>query len=549
VPRLVLGPLLRHVDETSATVWVETDSPCKVEVLGTAAQTFQVHGHHYALVVVEGLEPGSITEYRVALDGERAWPPPDSEFPTSVVRTLRRGERVRILFGSCRTAAPHQPPWTAHPDDHPNGRELDALWAYAHRMREQPRDEWPHALLLLGDQVYADEVSPETRKFIASRRDTSVPPGFEVADYEEYVRLYWESWGEPVVRWLLSTVSTSMIFDDHDVHDDWNISDAWQREYRARSWWQGRINAALASYWVYQHLGNLSPAALAGDELWARVREADDAWEVLEPFAAQADRTTDGAQWSYARELAGSRLVMVDSRAGRVVDGRRDMLDDDEWTWVEDQATGDLDHLLIGTSLPWLLPRGTHGLEAWSEALCAGAWGSLAARVGERLRQGLDLEHWAAFGASFERLSRLVEETAAGRRGTAPASVIVLAGDVHFSYLAEVAHRRSAGVRSPVYQATCSPLRNPLTRQLRSAARFSASRAGAAIGRALELSAGVHEPRIRWRLVHGPWFDNVLATLDLEGRVARLRVEHTSSGTPERPLLETLFEHSLASGE
>ena len=30
---LILGPLLRYVGETEATVWVETDAPCTVEVL------------------------------------------------------------------------------------------------------------------------------------------------------------------------------------------------------------------------------------------------------------------------------------------------------------------------------------------------------------------------------------------------------------------------------------------------------------------------------------------------------------------------------------
>src|SRR5215218_7447057 len=29
--KLVLGPLLRYVGETDATVWVETDQPCEVE--------------------------------------------------------------------------------------------------------------------------------------------------------------------------------------------------------------------------------------------------------------------------------------------------------------------------------------------------------------------------------------------------------------------------------------------------------------------------------------------------------------------------------------
>jgi hypothetical protein len=37
VPELRLGPLLRHVGETDATIWVETDKPCRVEILGHSA--------------------------------------------------------------------------------------------------------------------------------------------------------------------------------------------------------------------------------------------------------------------------------------------------------------------------------------------------------------------------------------------------------------------------------------------------------------------------------------------------------------------------------
>ena len=52
----------------------------------------------------------------------------------------------------------------------------------------------------------------------------TVPPGETIADFEEYTRLYRESWSEPHIRWLLSTVPTAMIFDDHDIIDDWNTS-------------------------------------------------------------------------------------------------------------------------------------------------------------------------------------------------------------------------------------------------------------------------------------------------------------------------------------
>ena len=49
-PDLVLGPMLRYVSQTEATIWVETSRACQVEILGRRARTFEVAGHHYALV-------------------------------------------------------------------------------------------------------------------------------------------------------------------------------------------------------------------------------------------------------------------------------------------------------------------------------------------------------------------------------------------------------------------------------------------------------------------------------------------------------------------
>ena len=91
-----------------------------------------------------------------------------------------------------------------------------------------PDDDWPDGLLLLGDQVYADETSPITQDVIRRRRDVSKPPGLQVANFAEYAELYDESWGDPLVRWLYATVPTAMIFDDHDIHDDWNTSGVWR---------------------------------------------------------------------------------------------------------------------------------------------------------------------------------------------------------------------------------------------------------------------------------------------------------------------------------
>ncbi|MDQ3871002.1 MAG: alkaline phosphatase family protein, partial [Chloroflexota bacterium] len=487
---LLLGPLLRYVGEHEATVWVETDAPCEVEVLGRGTRTFRIGTHHYALVCIDGLEPGSTTAYEVRLDGERKWPQANDPFPDPVIRTLDPDATIRVAFGSCRVAAPHHPPFSRRKDDDPQGREIDALYALALRMRDEASERWPHLILMLGDQIYADETSPGTQDFIRSRRDPSQPPGLEVADFEEYSRLYYESWQNPAIRWLLSTVSSAMIFDDHDVHDDWNTSAAWVAEYRRQPWWNERIVGAFSSYWLYQHIGNLSPRELSEDEVFCAVRDAQDGQPTLDEFSLRADRETAGARWSFCRDLGRSKLVMIDSRAGRVLEGdqRRCMVDDAEWQWIDGHANGDFDHLLLGTSLPFLLGRGMHYLEAWNEAVCAGAWGSAAARLGEKVRQGIDLEHWSAFGESFRKLADLIEAVGAGRRGEPPASIVVLSGDVHHAYLAEVAFRRSENVQSAVYQATCSPFRNPLNRREEATVRFATSWPAHLLARALAKS-------------------------------------------------------------
>lgn len=517
---LVLGPLLRHVGERDAVVWVETDAPCEVEVLGARARTFHVHGHHYALVVVDGLEPGAVTEYEVALDGERVWPIAGA--PPSRIHTLHRERPVTVVFGSCRAAAPHDAEW-----DGKHG--VDALRAYALRLQDEPAERLPHALVLLGDQVYVDEAAPETRAFARSRRDTSRPPYEETADFEEYAMLYRESWSEPVVRWLLSTVSVASIFDDHELADDWNISESWVHDVRRQTWWRERVVGAFSSYWLYQHLGNLSPQSLAEDARYAAVRESDDGFAELRELALGQLETDTGTRWSYARDLGHSRLVVIDSRAGRVLDhGRRDMLDEEEWRFVEAEARRDTQHLLIATSIPYLLGRGIHDFQGWNERVCAGAWGRLAARLGEKVRRAVDLDHWASFQDSFRRLARLL----AGLEP--PGRVLLLSGDVHYAYVAETTLPR-------VKQVVVSPLRNLLAPRERRAQRFALSPAGRALGWALARAAGAPRPPFEWRIAQGPWFDTTVGTLELDGTRARLRFECARPG----PRLETVLETEL----
>ena len=545
--KLIIGPLLRYVSETEAVLWVETDDPCEVEILGHREPTFCVAGHHYAIVIVDGLEPGTETAYEVELDGTRRWPEPESEFPASTIRTLGGSGAVRIAFGSCRVSLPHHAPFTLPKDDHEEAREFDALNSLVQEMRHSPPAQWPHVLLMLGDQVYADEVSPDTLAFIRKRRDVRKPPGHEVADFEEYSRLYRESWSDPTIRWLFSNVSCAMVIDDHDIHDDWNISDAWVRKMRRLEWWPKRERAGIASYWLYQFIGNLAPELIRESELLAEIRTAEDGWEILDAFAANERGIRDGARWSYRRDLGTTRLIVIDSRCGRVLEEkRRSILDEEEWKWLEQQLEGNFDHVLIATSDPYLLAPGLHYIERWGEAVTNGAWGSWMAKRGEALRQRLDFDHWAAFGDSFGRLSKLVEACGSGRFGTAPATITALSGDVHHAYLAAVAFDNGAAVKSRVWQAVCSPFRNALGTSERRAVALGNSAGGIAVARALARLAGVRPEPIRWNLVEGPFFDNQVATIRLEGRQAAVKLDRTV-GDPESDHreLHTSYERSL----
>jgi hypothetical protein len=537
-PVLLLGPLLRHVDPVSATVWVETDRPCRVEVLGRGVRTFCVGGHHYALVVVEDLEPGSVTPYSVRLDDVEVWPPAESPFPPSRIRTPGGNDDFRIAFGSCRYATPS----TVEPHE---GIPPDALDSYAARIVGRPEDEWPHALVLLGDQVYADELTTGTRSWLSLRRDRSNTPVAsalqeQVADFEEYTRLYAESWSDPQVRWLLSTVPSSMIFDDHEMIDDWNTSAAWRREVTGQDWWKHRISGGMVSYWVYQHLGNLSPQELAENKTWQAVRglgdDSDDAGTILREMAEAADAEPASIRWSFVRHWGNARLIMIDTRAGRVLEEQhRRMLDDAEFGWVEAAMRRSVDegveHLIIGTSLPWLLPHAIHNLERWNETLNVRHESRWRGRLAEKVRQAADLEHWAAFGDSFERLGRALTAVARGDHGPAPATALVLSGDVHHAYAAELVS--PGGLDARVHQLTVSPLHNQAPHPIRVGFRIGWSRWAQRFTASLARLVKAEPSSLQWEKQAGPFFGNQIGELVLSGREARFQLSVTDVGQEE----------------
>ena len=531
--------MLRYVDHHGATVWVETDRACTVNVQAGDAgvfsePTWSVHGHHYALVRITGLAEATVHPYSVRLDETPVWPELGSAYPPSVIRTLGDDGTLRLSFGSCRRVAPF---------DAKGLKKFgaDALAAMAATMCEAPHDQWPDALFMAGDQIYADEPSPElTQRLLDAHSDP--PEGRaevkgEVWDFEEYTWLYYESWSPEPVRWLLSTVPACMLLDDHDLRDDWNTSRAWREEVTQAEWWRDRVVGAFGSYWVYQHLGNLSPRQLETDEMFEMVRsEGDDERRTaaLDEFAWRSDAEIGSARWSFVRDFGDDntliRLVAIDCRASRHLESEhRVMVDDREWQWIVEQATATpngqpIGHLLLGSTLPFLLPRGIHHLEGFNEVTAEGAYGRPVAAFAEWSRQAVDMEHWSAFRTSFVRMVDLLRQVC--RAPQPPASIVILSGDVHCSYAAEASITDTDHPGTLINQLTMSPFRNPLPLPLKLINRtFDRSGVRRTLRR-VSRAVSVPDTGLEWSIGLGPWFANGLMTVVVDGRTARVEVDH-----------------------
>ena len=268
MPELVLGPLLRYVDETSATVWVETDQPCTVRVLDSRVP--HVHGPRAPLRPGRRRRPRTRQQHAVRGPPRRrsvlarpgaapaAEPDPDArpEPAGSGWSSARAGQRCRTTSSTTR----------------PTGSTRCARSVTDSSARRSTSG--PTRSCSSVTRCTPTSRRSMMKEFIDTRRSLDEPPGAELADFEEYAKVYQLAWSDPSNRWLLSTVPSMMIFDDHDIRDDWNTSVEWRAEMAAQPWWHKRIVGGLGSYWVFQHAGNLSIEERATDPLYAAI-EAD----------------------------------------------------------------------------------------------------------------------------------------------------------------------------------------------------------------------------------------------------------------------------------
>jgi hypothetical protein len=103
--------------------------------------------------------------------------------------------------------------------------------------------------------------------------DKDGKPNLHIKGSEEFNRIHRLEWcyqDLPKVRRVLANIPTYMIFDDHEVTDDWNITYRWQKLTRGNSLGRGVTRNALAAFTIFQYWGN-DPRACRGNSIQSQV--------------------------------------------------------------------------------------------------------------------------------------------------------------------------------------------------------------------------------------------------------------------------------------
>jgi hypothetical protein len=243
----------------------------------------------------------------------------------------------------------------------------------------------------------------------------------------------------PVVRRLFAHLPVAMIFDDHDVTDDWNLSREWEEMAYNHPFSRRIIGNALIGYLICQGWGNC-PEAFAA-ELLDAVRDS-----LAQPGQAGHDdcieRLLRFGQWHYQWPTQPP-LIVVDSRTHR---WRSELSGRQPSGLMDWESLTDLQQHLIGhRSVLLVSPAPIFGVKLIEAIQRVFTW------LGRPLL--VDAENWMAHPGAAQVILNIF------RHPRTPDHFVVLSGDVHYSFVYDVEHRGES--RGPdIWQICSSGFRN-----------------------------------------------------------------------------------------
>ena len=250
----------------------------------------------------------------------------------------------------------------------------------------------------------------------------------------------------PQVQRALAHIPAYMIFDDHDVTDDWNLTRGWEEAAYGHPFSRRIIGNALIGYWLCQGWGN-APEKFPSQwvEQLAFDDDGFDQGELAQASQQRDQLITDVLafeSWHYS--LATSpKLVVLDTRTKRWWSETSQSKPSGLMDW---EALSELQQELIGEKSVLLIsPAPIFGMKLVEAVQRVFTFFGKALTV--------DAENWMAHSGSANVILNIF------RHPKTPQNFIILSGDVHYSFTYDIKIRFRKN--SPdIWQVTCSGLKN-----------------------------------------------------------------------------------------
>ncbi|MEZ8194704.1 alkaline phosphatase D family protein [Vibrio cortegadensis] len=241
------------------------------------------------------------------------------------------------------------------------------------------------------------------------------------------------------VQRLLAHIPTYMIFDDHDITDDWNLTVGWEHAAQSNPLSKRIIGNGLISYWLCQGWGN-APEKFSTDFMAYAHRffnQPND--QSQDDFIYYLDRFE---QWHYTIDTQ-PKMVVLDTRTRRWRSESRMNKPSGLMDW---EALIEMQHELMHQPAVILVSAAPMFGVKFIEALQKGM-----TNIGQPLV--IDAENWMAHPGSANTLLSIFTHT------KTPTNFVILSGDVHYSFAYDIKLRFRKS--SPnIYQITCSGIKN-----------------------------------------------------------------------------------------
>ena len=279
--------------------------------------------------------------------------------------------------------------------------------------------------------------------------------------------------GVPHVARLLANVATYMIFDDHDVTDDWNLSKKWTNRVYSKPFGRQLVRNAVMSYAVFQGWGN-DPVAYETGKSKEVLDEVEKIFAGNGPYPAAPTERIDTlvgvtgaafgeqATFNYIVPSPTTKVIVLDTRTRRKFTGQGylppDLVGLDRDVQIPaGPLTDGREVVFIVSAAPVLGPDLIDSL-GWPVAQLAidsvnfgkglDGSGTQKANIGS---EKYDAEGWAANEVGREALLKRVATYQ---------SAVFLSGDVHFACSLTLDYYRKGKTPSRIVQLTASPARN-----------------------------------------------------------------------------------------